>query len=58
MFKLCLILTLMQISSAQDSPAALKDEIKILPGWNDELPSRHFAGHVNAGSATELGIHQ
>lgn len=43
-------------SHGQDTPSALQDEIKQLPGWNDALPSRHFAGHVAAGTATELGV--
>jgi hypothetical protein len=49
-------LLLTHVASSQDTPAAIKDEITQLPGWSSDLPSRHYAGHVSAGTATELGI--
>ena len=53
-----LLLALAQIgAAAHDTPSAQADEIKILPGWASDLPSRHFAGHVSAGTSEELGVH-
>ena len=49
-------LTTTAVVFAQDTPSAVTDEIKALPGWDGALPSRHYAGHVNAGTATEAGV--
>jgi len=32
------------------SSLPLNDEIFKLPGWNQELPSRWFAGYIDAGT--------
>ena len=52
-----LLLLLGTLRAAADTPAGLRDEITRLPGWDDELPSRLFAGHVDAGEADEAGVH-
>ena len=51
------LLLLGTLRAAADTPAGLRDEITRLPGWDDELPSRLFAGHVDAGEADEAGVH-
>lgn len=38
------------------TPEAAADEVNSLPGWDGPLPSRMFAGHVDAGSSFEDGI--
>jgi len=37
----------------QDTNEAKADEIHVLPGWQDDLPSRMFAGYVDAGTKRE-----
>lgn len=36
---------------------AQQDEVQKLPGWDKPLPSRMFAGFVDAGEADEGGTH-
>ena len=49
MFYLLLSFLCVFVTHAQETPsylpAALDDEIKVLPGWSSDLPSRHFSGH-------------
>lgn len=33
-----------------ETKEAQDDEITVLPGWDDPLPSRMFSGHVDAGT--------
>ena len=60
MFYLLLSFLCVFVTHAQETPsylpAALDDEIKVLPGWSSDLPSRHFSDHVNAGNSVEMGI--
>ena len=56
--RLLLLLLLGTLRAAADTPAGLRDEITRLPGWDDELPSRLFAGHVDAGEADFVGVLQ
>ncbi|CAB9528207.1 Carboxypeptidase Y homolog A [Seminavis robusta] len=37
----------------KDTKEALSDEIHVLPGWEDVLPSRMFSGIVDAGNKTD-----
>lgn len=40
----------------KDTKEAKADEIKVLPGWQQELPSRMFSGLVDAGAKPEGNV--
>jgi carboxypeptidase C (cathepsin A) len=40
----------------KDTAEAKADEIKVLPGWQDVLPSRMFSGLVDAGTDVEGNV--
>ena len=40
----------------KDTKEAQADEIHVLPGWQDVLPSRMFSGLLDAGTKTDANM--